>query len=118
MHIGDALKNAKVHNYTLETWELVENDDTRQVLKILENHPEETIALIASFSALNYTTGKFVSFKDVRKTMCTLRFNSDYWSTPERMRFLREVCSFDPYQLLKTATSKEYYVRIHTKTVT
>ncbi|XP_067204074.1 uncharacterized protein ldd isoform X2 [Linepithema humile] len=109
MHIGDALKNAKVHNYNLETWQLVENGDTRQVLKILEAHPEETIALVASLSTLNYTTGEFVSFKDIRKTMCTLRFGSDYWSTPNRTRFLQEICSFDPYQLLKTATSNEYH---------
>jgi len=115
MHIGDALKNAKMHNYNLETWELMENDDTRQVLKILEDHPEETIALVASLTMLNYTTGEFVSFKDIRKTMCVLHFNSDYWLIPNRTRFLREVCSFDPYQLLKTATSNEYYVRMPRK---
>lgn len=112
MHIGDALKNAKVHNYELETWQLVENDDTRQVLKILETNPEETIALVASLSTLDYTTGEFVPFKDIRKSMCTLHFGSDYWSTPNRTRFLQEVCSFDPYQLLRTATSNEYYVRM------
>lgn len=115
MHIGDALKNAKVHNYNLETWQLVENGDTRQVLKILEAHPEETIALIASLGTVNYTTGEFVSLKDIRKTVCTLRFGSDYWSTPNRTRFLQEICSFDPYQLLKTATSNEYYVCIPQK---
>lgn len=110
MHISDTLKNAEIHNYKLETWELAENGDTRQMLKLLEAHPEETIALVATLSTLNYTTGEFIPFKDIRRTMCILRFGSDYWSQPNRTRFLQEVCSFDPYQLLKTATSDEYYV--------
>ncbi|XP_050450054.1 uncharacterized protein LOC126850786 isoform X1 [Cataglyphis hispanica] len=109
IHIGNALKKTEIHNYNLKVWELAENDDTRQMLKILEDYPEETIALIASVSTLNYTTGQFMLFKDIRKTMCTLHFNSDYWSTPNRTRFLQKVCSFDPYQLLKTATSDEYH---------
>ncbi|XP_072756384.1 uncharacterized protein Ldd isoform X2 [Anoplolepis gracilipes] len=108
IHIGDALKKAEIHNYNLEIWELVENGDTRQVLKILEDYPEETIALIATLSTLN-TTGQFIPFKDIRRTMCTRNFNSDYWSTPNRTRFLQKVCSFDPYQLLKTATSDKYH---------
>lgn len=111
IHIGNTLKNAKIHDHKLETWELTENDDTRQMLKILEAHPEETVALIAVLSTLDDTTGDFVPFKDLRKTMCTQHFNSDYWSTAKRTRFLQEVCSFDPYQLLKTATSDEFYVR-------
>lgn len=115
IHIGNALKKAEIHNYNLEIWELAENGDTRQMLKILEDYPEETIALIATLSTLNYTTGQFISFKDVRRTMCTLHFNSDYWSTPNRTRFLQKVCSFDPYQLLRTATSGEYYVRTQKK---
>lgn len=114
IHIGNALKNAEIRDYKLETWELAENGDTRQMLKILEAHPEETVALIASLSTLNDTTGEFMPFKDIRKTMCTQHFNSDYWTTTNRTRFLQEVCSFDPYQLLKTATSDEYYVRVKT----
>ncbi|XP_018348552.1 PREDICTED: uncharacterized protein LOC108752306 [Trachymyrmex septentrionalis] len=109
IHIGNALKNAEIHNYELKTWELMENGDTRQVLKILEAHPEETVALIATLSTLNDVTGEFMPFKDVRKMMCTQHFNSDYWSTTNRTRFLQEICSFDPYQLLRTATSDEYY---------
>ncbi|XP_028048892.2 uncharacterized protein LOC105837746 isoform X2 [Monomorium pharaonis] len=109
VHIGNALKNAELHDYKLETWQLAENGDTRQLLKILEAYPEETVALIAILSTLDYTTGDFVPFKDLRKTMCTQHFNSNYWSTARKTRFLQEVCSFDPYQLLKTATSDEYY---------
>ncbi|XP_032690190.1 uncharacterized protein LOC116853290 isoform X2 [Odontomachus brunneus] len=109
LHINDALKSAKIHNRGIETWELTENGDTRQILKILEAHPEETIALIATISTFNYTTGKLLPFKDFRRSMCTSRFGSAYWSEPRRLHFLQEVCSFDPYQLLKTATSDEYY---------
>lgn len=110
IHIGNALKNAEIHDNKLKTWQLMENGDTRQILKILEAHPEETIALVVTLSRLN-DTGDFVSFKDVRKIMCTKHFNSDYWSTTNRTRFLQDICSFDPYQLLKTTTSDEYYVR-------
>jgi len=110
IHISDALKNAEIHNYELKTWELAKND-ARQILKILEAHPEETVALIATLSTLNDETGEFIPFKDIRKTMCIHHFNSDYWSTTNRTRFLQEVCSFNAYQLLKTVTSDEYYVR-------
>jgi len=110
IHISDALKNAEIHNYELKTWELAENGDARQILKILEAHPEETVALIATLSTLNDETGEFIPFKDIRKTMCIRHFNSDYWST-NRTRFLQEICSFEPFQLLKTITSDEYYVR-------
>ncbi|XP_024889665.1 ATP-binding cassette sub-family A member 13 isoform X1 [Temnothorax curvispinosus] len=109
IHIGNALKSATMHDNKLETWQLAENGDTRQMLKILEAHPEETIALVATLSTFNDTTNEFMPFKDIRKTMCTQHFNSDYWSTTNRTRFLQEVCSFDPYQLLKTATSDEYH---------
>ncbi|XP_011684588.1 PREDICTED: uncharacterized protein LOC105447955 isoform X2 [Wasmannia auropunctata] len=109
LHIGNALKNVEVHDHELKTWQLMANDDTRQVLKILEANPEETVALIATLSTLDDATGEFMPFEDIRKTMCTQRFNSNYWSTTNRTRFLEEVCSFDPYQLLKTATSDEYY---------
>lgn len=109
--MGNALRNAEVHDNKLEIWQLAENDDTRQMLKILEAYPEETVALIAALSTLDDTTGEFAPFKDIRKTMCSQHFNSSYWSTTRRTRFLQEVCSFDPYQLLKSATSDEYYVR-------
>lgn len=115
MHITDALQNLEVRDYNLETWKLVDNSDIRQVLKILEAHPEETIALAATLSIFNYTTDGSVSFKEIRKIMCTHHFHSDFWSQPNRKDFLQEVCSFDPYQLLKTATSEEYYVCISTK---
>lgn len=111
IHISNALKTAEIHNYSLETWELADNYNTRQILKILEAHPEEAIALVATLSTLNSTTGIFMPFKDLRRTMCTLHFNSDYWSKPNRTSFLQEMCSFDAYQLLKFATSEEYYVR-------
>lgn len=110
IHIGNALKSAEIRGNKLETWQLAEKDDTRQMLKILEAHPEETVALIAILSTLDDTTGEFVPFKDIRKIMCSEHFNSDYWSTTSRTHFLQEVCSFDPYQLLKSATSDEYYV--------
>ncbi|KAL6258986.1 hypothetical protein P5V15_008908 [Pogonomyrmex californicus] len=117
MHIGNVLKNAKTHDYKLEIWEL-ENGDMHQMLKILEAHPEETIALIATLSTFNDTIGWFMNYKDVRKIMCTHYFNSDYWSTANRIHFLREVCSFDPHQLLRAVTSDEYYDVVTGRTIT
>lgn len=111
VRITEALRNADIRDRKLETWKLMENGDTRQILKILEAHPEETIALVATLSTFNRTTGDLVPFNDLRRTMCTRHFDSDYWSEANRTRFLQEVCSFDAYQLLKTATSAEYHVR-------
>ncbi|RLU15876.1 hypothetical protein DMN91_011632 [Ooceraea biroi] len=114
-HVGNMIKNAEIRNNELYTWQLTENDDTRQVIKLLEAHPENTIALIATLDALRYDhPSRLMPFKDIRKIMCNFHFasvpfNSTYWSTPKRKQFLQEVCSFDPYQLLKTATSNEFY---------
>lgn len=112
MHVNNALRSRKIHDSRIETWQLAENDDTRQMMKILEAHPEETIALIAILSTFNYTTSGLLPFKDIRRTMCTNHFDSRYWSEPRRLHFLQEVCSFDPYQLLKSVTSDEYHVRM------
>ncbi|KAG7198455.1 hypothetical protein KM043_005838 [Ampulex compressa] len=109
VHISESLRNVEPKDNRIHTWELVKNGDVRQLIKILEAHPEETIALIASLAKFNMTTGSLVPYKDLRKTMCNFHFYSDYWSQPNRTRFLSDVCSFDAYQLLKTITSQEYY---------
>lgn len=117
IHVSNTMKNVKIRNNELYTWQLTENDDTRQMIKLLEAHPEDTIALIATLEVFRHTghPSQLMSFMDVRKIMCNLHFasdpfNSSYWSTPDRRQFLQEVCSFDPYQLLKAATSNEFYV--------
>lgn len=119
LHVGNTMRKAKIRDNELSTWQLTENDDTRQMIKLLEAHPEDTIALVVTLHALRFvdpTSQQTMTFKDVRRTMCNLHFasvpfKSSYWSTPNRTRFLQEVCSFDPYQLLKTVTSNEFYVR-------
>nr|XP_012136751.1 PREDICTED: uncharacterized protein LOC100878441 isoform X3 [Megachile rotundata] len=112
IHIANAMKSMKVQNGRVNIWDFVENSDVRQLLKILDEHPEETIALVASLSDANLNTGGFMSYENVRNLVCHYRFRSSYWSTPNRTRFLQEVCSFDPYQLLKTVTSEEYYLLV------
>jgi len=118
IYLSNTLKNAVIRDNELYTWQLTGNDDMRQMIKLLEAHPEDTITLIATIGVLRYPdhASQPVSFKDIRKAMCNLHFasvpfNFTYWSTPNRMQFLQEVCSFDPYQLLKTVTSNEFYVR-------
>ncbi|XP_017788277.1 PREDICTED: uncharacterized protein LOC108570860 [Habropoda laboriosa] len=108
-HIVNAVKTLNTKNDDIRIWDLVESGDMRRLLKILDTHPEETIALVVSLCTMNKTTGHLISYEDVRKTMCDFQFNSSYWSTSNRTRFIREICSFDPSQLLKSVTSAEYY---------
>ena len=109
-HVANAMKNINTENSDINIWDLVESGDARQLLKILDHHPEETIALVASLTTLDSSTNALASYEDVRRAMCNFRFNSSYWSTPNRTRFLTEICSLDPEQLLKSVTSADYYV--------
>nr|XP_033323682.1 uncharacterized protein LOC117218991 isoform X1 [Megalopta genalis]XP_033323683.1 uncharacterized protein LOC117218991 isoform X1 [Megalopta genalis]XP_033323684.1 uncharacterized protein LOC117218991 isoform X1 [Megalopta genalis] len=95
----------------MNVWDFVEGTDVRQLLRILEAHPEETIALVAQISAIGSKTGNF-SYENVRKTICNTRLPLVYWSVANRSRFIQQVCSFDPYQLLKSVTSEEYYLAL------
>lgn len=99
-----------VENGRVNIWDFVENNDVRRLLKILDTHPEETIALVASLGTTSLKLNGPMDYEDVRKIMCNFHFNSSYWSASNRTRFIKEICSFDPYQLLKTVTSEEYYV--------
>ncbi|XP_043253492.1 retinal-specific phospholipid-transporting ATPase ABCA4 isoform X1 [Colletes gigas] len=110
IHVATALKNIKVQNDRVNVWDFVESGDARELLKILDAHPEETIALGASLITVDGTANAFLPYGDIRRTMCNFRFDSSYWSTPNRTRFINEICSFDPYQLLRTITSEEYYL--------
>ncbi|XP_026675626.1 uncharacterized protein LOC108632621 isoform X2 [Ceratina calcarata] len=109
-HITSTIKNINPQENTIHLWNLVERGDARQLLKILDIHPEEAIALVASITTINATTGNFMPYEEVRKTVCRLPFNSNYWFAPNRTRFIHEICSFDPYQLLKSITSDEYFL--------
>ncbi|KAK9294638.1 hypothetical protein QLX08_010802 [Tetragonisca angustula] len=111
-HVANAMKNINTENSDINIWDLVESGDARQLLKILDHHPEETIALVASLTTLDSSTNALASYEDVRRAMCNFRFNSSYWSTPNRTRFLTEICSLDPEQLLKSVTSADYYSRV------
>lgn len=93
----------------IDIWDFVGSGDARQLLKILEAHPEETIGLTAQVAAISARTDTF-SFENVRKLICDPRNPPAYWSNANRSRFIQEVCSFDPYQLLRSVTSEEYYV--------
>ncbi|XP_076548743.1 lipid droplet defective isoform X1 [Osmia lignaria lignaria] len=110
IHISNAMKNMNVENDRVNIWDFVENNDVRRLLKILDTHPEETIALIASLGTTGLNLHGLMDYEDVRKIICNFHFNSSYWSAPNRTRFIKEICSFDPYQLLKTVTSEEYYL--------
>ncbi|XP_076237165.1 lipid droplet defective [Calliopsis andreniformis] len=110
VHISNTLKTLNAHSHSINIWNLVEGD-ARQLLKILDSHPEDTIALVASLGAIK-------PYEDVRRVMCNFRFNSSFWDSPTRARFIKEVCSFDPYQLLQTVTSEEFHFIVTKRTST
>lgn len=109
LHVAENLKDVKVQDDRIDILDFVGSGDARQLLKILEAHPEETIGLTAQVLAISARTDTF-SFENVRKLICNARDPLTYWSTANRSRFIQEVCSFDPYQLLRSLTSEEYYV--------
>ncbi|CAL7936973.1 unnamed protein product [Xylocopa violacea] len=107
-HVTHAIKTLKTRDGNINIWDLVESGDSHQLLKILDTHPEETIALAVSIEAthsmMNYTS----SYKELRDFTCKLPSKSSYWSTPNRTRFIQEICSFDPDQLLASFTSVDF----------
>ncbi|XP_023289550.1 uncharacterized protein LOC105698871 [Orussus abietinus] len=107
-HVATALENAKVGNNELNSWQLVEESDVRQLLKLLEAHPEETITLMATIGRVNATNPNNATFRETRKELCQFRIEQRYWIQPNATHFLNEVCSYDPYQLLKSVTSDEF----------
>lgn len=109
-HAVTALSDPKLKdNRFLHTWDFVESGDVRQLIKILESHPTEAIALAATLTTLNSTTHKSVPFDEFRHEMCNSHFHSEYWSTENRKHFLNQVCVFDPHQLLRSATGDDFY---------
>nr|XP_031839600.1 uncharacterized protein LOC116430078 isoform X2 [Nomia melanderi] len=111
LHVAENLKDVKVQDDRIDIWDFVGSGDARQLLKILEAHPEETIGLMAQVIAISARTDTF-SYENVRKLICNARDPLTYWSTANRSRFIQEVCSFDPYQLLRSVTSEEYYIAL------
>ncbi|XP_053973403.1 uncharacterized protein LOC128873691 isoform X1 [Hylaeus volcanicus] len=111
IHVARALQTVEIQNDRIKIWDFVESEDARQLLKILDVHPEETIALCASLAATTDQT-VFSSYEDATNIVCKFRFNSSYWSSRNRSRFIDEICSIDPYQLLKTVTSEKYYLAV------
>ncbi|XP_046740699.1 uncharacterized protein LOC124408067 isoform X2 [Diprion similis] len=98
-----------VPNGRFYLWDLVEDGDVRQLLKILEAHPSESISLAATVAWFDPTTAKPMFIRDLKHDMCERHFGSGFWNNTERINFLKRVCSFDPRQLLKSATSQEFY---------
>ncbi|XP_078047717.1 lipid droplet defective isoform X2 [Augochlora pura] len=115
LHVANTVdginKDSGRQSNRMHIWNFVESSEVRRLLRILEAHPEETIALLAQISAVGSKTGNF-SYENIRKTVCNARLPLVYWSTADRSRFVQQVCSFDPYQLLQSVTSEEYYLAL------
>ncbi|XP_043289977.1 uncharacterized protein ldd isoform X2 [Venturia canescens] len=108
-HAVDALNDLDPGASVVHTWDLVPSGDVKQLLKILESHPVETIALASSLTTYNTTTDSIPSFKELRHFMCVDRFRSSYWRRENRSHFLDTLCTFDANQLLRRATSDQFY---------
>ncbi|XP_076284763.1 lipid droplet defective isoform X2 [Lasioglossum baleicum] len=108
LHIANTVNKIndidKLQKNRMNIWDFVQGTEVRRLLKILDAHPEETIALVAQMLEIGSRTGNF-SYENIRKTICN-------WSPPNRSLFIQQVCSFDPYQLLRSVTSEQYYMAL------
>lgn len=111
LNIAEVLNSLEIKNDEMYIWQAVKSGDVQQLLKIMEASPEEAIALISKLLTLDKKTSKIMPFENIRATFCDPRFISDYWTIKDRNNFLMKVCTFDPYQVLKSITSTEFYVR-------
>ncbi|XP_076760468.1 lipid droplet defective [Xylocopa sonorina] len=107
-HVTHAITTLKVRNGHINMWDLVESGDGHQLLKILDTHPGETINLAINLASIQYTMNHSMSYEELRNTVCKLLLKWNYWSAPDHTRFIHEICSFDPEQLLASVTSVEF----------
>lgn len=114
-HVAACLKliQANETHTEIHLWDLVEDGDFLQLLKLLEAHPTESISLAATLAWVDPLTSKPLPYNVLREKMCDEHFGTQFWNDTKKIHFLKTICSFDPAQLLKSATSKEFYVRIH-----
>ncbi|XP_046491171.1 uncharacterized protein ldd isoform X1 [Neodiprion pinetum] len=111
-HVAGSLQKIgikKVPSGKFYLWDLVEDGDVRQLLKILEAHPSESISLAATIARFDPTLAQPMLIRDLQHNMCDRHFGTGFWNNTEKINFLKRVCSFDPHQLLKSATSQEFY---------
>lgn len=111
LNIAEALESLEIKDDEMYIWQAVKSGDVQQLLKIMEASPEETIALTARLLTLDKNTSRVMPFKNIRATFCDPHLISDYWTIKNRNYFIMKVCTFDPYQVLKSITSTEFYVR-------
>lgn len=103
------LRNNKLKNNELHLWAMVKPGDINRLVKYFESHPLETLSLFFTLGTLNSTNNSVITMDEVKNSMCNLRFNhSNYWRQAHRKYFLTNLCSYDFYQLLTSATSEEY----------
>ncbi|XP_035722982.1 uncharacterized protein LOC118441973 isoform X2 [Vespa mandarinia] len=114
-NIAETLETLEIKDDEMYIWQAVKSGDVQQLLKIMEASPEEAIALIARFSTIDKKTSQIMPFENIRATFCDPHFIPNYWSIKDRNYFLMKVCTFDPYQVLKSITSIELYEAVEGK---
>ncbi|XP_011308769.1 uncharacterized protein ldd isoform X2 [Fopius arisanus] len=103
-----ALKENKLGNNVVHLWDLVRPGDVHQLVKFIEARPNEALSLAATLTTFNRSDNSLDSLKELRHRMCYLRFNSSYWRERNNSQFLDHMCTYDPLQLVRSATSEEY----------
>ena len=111
-NMAKTLKGLNLENNELHTWDLFEKGDVHQLVKLFEHHPRETISLLAILTEIDPKTMQPYSVKHFKKNWCTSHPKLGIWADPNATHFLREICSFDFDQLLKTLTSEELFVSL------
>ncbi|KAF7403454.1 hypothetical protein HZH68_006248 [Vespula germanica] len=115
LNIAEALESLEIKDDEMYIWQAMKSGDVQQLLKIMEASPEETIALTARLLTLDKNTSRVMPFKNIRATFCDPHLISDYWTIKNRNYFIMKVCTFDPYQVLKSITSTEFYEAVEGK---
>ncbi|XP_063992095.1 ATP-binding cassette sub-family A member 13-like isoform X2 [Diachasmimorpha longicaudata] len=103
-----ALRENKLEDNVMHLWDMVRPGDVHQLIKFLEARPTETLSLAATLVTLNASDNSLIAFNDVRGSMCHLRFDLNFWRERNNSEFLDHLCTYDPRQLVRSATSEEY----------
>ncbi|XP_028982053.1 uncharacterized protein LOC107039836 isoform X2 [Diachasma alloeum] len=113
--LSEALKNAafvlkenKLEGNVLHLWDMVRPGDVHQLVKFIETRPAETLSLAATLATLNASDNALIPFKELRRAMCYQRFDANFWREANNTEFLDHLCTYDPRQLVRSATSEEY----------
>ena len=108
--MAKTLSELDLQSNELHTWDFFKKGDVHQLMILLEHYPRETISLIFLLTEIDPETMQPYTIKHFRKNWCTSHPKLGFWGQPNATHFLREICSFDFDELLRTLSSDELLV--------